>query len=98
MLRIGRECIVTFPNFGNWKCRLDLAARGRMPVSRFMPYQWYNTPNIHFCTIKDFNRLCRERNYRVLDHTVADRTHQSSWWMDLLPNLMGEIAIYRLAK
>ena len=58
MLRIGRECIVTFPNFGNWRCRWYLSTQGRMPVSRFMPYSWYDTPNIHFCTVKDFERLC----------------------------------------
>ena len=54
MLRIGKEGIVTFPNFGHWRCRLYLGTRGRMPVSRFMPYMWYDTPNIHFCTVKDF--------------------------------------------
>ena len=60
MLRIGREGIVTFPNFGHWKCRLYLGARGRMPVSKFMPYTWYNTPNIHFCTVRDFEALCSD--------------------------------------
>lgn len=61
MLRIGRNGIVTFPNFGNWKSRVYLMGRGRMPVSKFMPYQWYDTPNIHFCTVKDFDALCREK-------------------------------------
>ena len=48
MLRVGRECIITFPNFGHWRCRWYLASKGRMPVSEFLPYTWYNTPNIHF--------------------------------------------------
>jgi len=54
MLRVGRQCIITFPNFGHWRCRWYLATKGRMPVSDFLPYTWYNTPNIHFCSIKDF--------------------------------------------
>ena len=58
MLRIGREGIVTFPNFGHWRCRLMLGLKGRMPVSSFMPHTWYNTPNIHFCTGKEFEELC----------------------------------------
>jgi methionine biosynthesis protein MetW len=58
MLRVGRQCIITFPNFGHWRCRWYLATKGRMPVSDFMPYTWYNTPNIHFCTFEDFENLC----------------------------------------
>ncbi|MDP1465746.1 methionine biosynthesis protein MetW, partial [Klebsiella pneumoniae] len=58
MLRIGRECIVTFPNFAHWRARGYLTFRGKMPVSKFLPYTWYNTPNIHFCTFKDFEQLC----------------------------------------
>ena len=57
ILRIGEHGIITFPNFGNWKSRLSLASNGRMPVSKFMPHNWYDTPNIHFCTVKDFNDL-----------------------------------------
>jgi len=98
MLRIGRYGIVTFPNFGNWKSRLYLASRGRMPVSRFMPHEWYNTPNIHFCTVRDFDTLCREKNIRVLKRTVVDSEHQGSIAGRLWPNLLGEIAIYLLTK
>jgi methionine biosynthesis protein MetW len=98
MLRIGRYGIVTFPNFGNWKSRLYLATRGRMPVSRFMPYEWYDTPNIHFCTVKDFDTLCREKNIRVLQRTVVDSEHQGSIAGRLWPNLLGEIAIYHLTR
>jgi methionine biosynthesis protein MetW len=72
MLRIGRECIITFPNFGNWRCRLQIAGKGRMPVSRFMPYTWYDTPNIHFCTVLDFEALCREKNIHVINRVVVD--------------------------
>jgi methionine biosynthesis protein MetW len=98
MLRIGRRGIVTFPNFGNWKARSYLATRGRMPVSKFMPYEWYDTPNIHFCTVKDFDALCREKNIRVLGRTVVDSEHQGNWAMRTWPNLLGEIAIYHLSR
>ncbi|HZH53803.1 MAG TPA: methionine biosynthesis protein MetW [Microvirga sp.] len=60
LLRIGRRAIVSFPNFGHWSVRLDLFIKGRMPVTRNMPYSWYDTPNIHFCTIRDFVELCGE--------------------------------------
>jgi methionine biosynthesis protein MetW len=98
MLRVGRECVVTFPNFGHWRCRLNLAATGRMPVSKHLPHRWYDTPNIHFCTVKDFDALCREKNITVLTRTVVDSQHQGSWAMKAWPNFLGEIAIYHLTK
>ena len=98
MLRIGNKGIVTFPNFGNWKSRVYLASRGRMPVSKFMPHQWYDTPNIHFCTVKDFDALCHEMNIRILTRTVVDSQHQGGWAVRAWPNLLGEIAIYHLTR
>ena len=98
MLRIGEKGIITFPNFGNWKSRLYLATKGRMPVSKFMPHQWYDTPNIHFCTVKDFDALCRDKNIKVLTRTVVDSQHKGSWAMKSWPNFLGEIAIYHITK
>ena len=98
ILRIGHNCIVTFPNFGNWRSRWYLFWRGRMPVSNFMPYQWYNTPNIHFCTVRDFDELCRERNIKVITRTVVDHKHQGNWYIKLWPNLLGETAIYHISR
>ena len=98
MLRIGERGIVTFPNFGNWKSRLYLATKGRMPVSKFMPHQWYDTPNIHFCTVKDFDTLCKTKNIHVLTRTVVDSQHQGSWAVKSWPNFLGEIAIYHITK
>ena len=98
MLRIGKNGIVTFPNFGNWKSRIYLAGKGRMPVSKFMPHQWYDTPNIHFCTVKDFDALCAEKNIKVLTRTVVDSQHQGNWAMKAWPNFLGEIAIYHITK
>lgn len=97
MLRVGKECIITFPNFGHYKARMHLAFKGRMPVSDLLPYQWYDTPNIHFCTFRDFEVLCRELDITVLHRLVVnERTAQ--WLGDLAPNLFGETAIYHLRK
>lgn len=98
MLRVGRTCIITFPNFGHWRCRWYLATRGRMPVSDFMPYTWYNTPNIHFCTFKDFEALCTEMQMQVLDRLAVDNQHRDHLGSKLLPNLLGEIGIYRVTR
>ncbi|CAA7619814.1 SAM-dependent methyltransferase [Candidatus Terasakiella magnetica] len=65
MLRIGRRAIVSFPNFGHWRVRLHLLLHGAMPVTDTLAYQWYDTPNIHFCTIRDFLNLCRELGIKV---------------------------------
>jgi len=97
MLRVGKECIVTFPNFGHWKARLHLALHGRMPVSDLLPYEWYDTPNIHFCTFKDFEVLCRERQIKVIHRQVVNEQSGRAF-KDLLPNLCGETAIYHLSK
>lgn len=98
MLRVGRRGIVTFPNFGNWKSRVYLLSKGRMPVSKFMPHMWYDTPNIHFCTVRDFDALCKEKNIKILECTVVNLKHEGSLWMRLLPNFLGEIAIYHIAR
>jgi methionine biosynthesis protein MetW len=98
MLRIGKNCIVTFPNFGHWRSRVYLVNKGRMPVSEFMPYEWYNTPNIHFCTVRDFDAFCAERKINILTRLVVDNKHRDSWTINLLPNLLGEIAIYHISR
>lgn len=97
MLRVGKECIVTFPNFGHWKARFHLFTRGRMPVSDLLPYEWYDTPNIHFCTFKDFEVLCRERQIKVIHRQVVNESSQG-FFKDIMPNLFGETAIYHLSK
>ena len=97
MLRVGKECVVTFPNFGHWKARFYLATRGRMPVSDLLPFEWYNTPNIHFCTFKDFEVLCRERNIKVISRQVVNEVSGQAL-KDLMPNLFGETAIYQCSK
>ena len=98
MLRVGRQCIITFPNFGNWHCRLYLGSRGRMPVSGFMPYTWYDTPNIHFCTVLDFETLCQQKNIHIINRVVVDQHHRRSLLARVLPNLFGATAIYHITK
>lgn len=97
ILRVGREGIVTFPNFGHWRSRLQLLM-GQMPVTSALPSEWYDTENIHLCTLLDFERLCRDKEIKILKRTVVDHQHRSSMGMRILPNLLGEIAIYRFQR
>ncbi len=98
MLRVGRQGIITFPNFGHWHNRLQLLLRGRMPVTRALPNAWYNTPNIHLCTVNDFERLCEQKGIRILERAVVDRQHRQPALLRLNPNLLGEIALYRFER
>ncbi len=98
MLRVGRETIITFPNFGYWRIRLYLLTHGRMPVSNALPYTWYNTPNIHLCTFRDFETLCHRKDIKIIDRLVVDQKHRTGIGSKLFPNLLGEVAIYRVAK
>lgn len=98
MLRIGREGVVTFPNFGHWRCRLQLSMRGRMPVSRFMPYTWYDTPNIHFCTVRDFEILCRQRGIRILGRDMIGAELGAAPLARRWPNLFATTAIYHISR
>jgi methionine biosynthesis protein MetW len=90
MLRVGREGIVTFPNFGYWRHRLQVLT-GNMPVSRDLPYQWYDTPNIHLSTIDDFEIFCAGHGIRILERIVMDGGREVRY----LPNLLGALAVYR---
>lgn len=97
MLRIGNEGIVTFPNMGHWKCRAQFLL-GQMPVTRHLPNTWYDTPNIHMCTIRDFEALCAQKNIEILERAIVDSQHRAVIGMRLLPNLLAEIAIYRVCR
>ena len=91
MLRVGREAIVTFPNFGYWRHRLQLIG-GQMPISDNLPYEWYDTPNVHLCTITDFDNFCAKHNIRISERRVLTNNKP----VNALPNLMGSLAMYRL--
>ena len=90
MLRVGREVIVSFPNFGHWSARVQVAL-GRMPVSETLPYAWYETPNVHHCTIVDFEDLCRRLGVRIRERLVLHGGKPVTF----LPNLLGSLAVYR---
>jgi methionine biosynthesis protein MetW len=91
MLRVGREVIVTFPNFGYWRNRIQILS-GNMPVSKILPYQWFDTPNVHLCTINDFDEFCKNHKISVLERKVITDGNQ----IDFMPNFLGNLAIYRL--
>jgi len=91
MLRVGREAIVSFPNFGYWRARIQIALAGHMPVSKELPYQWYDTPNVHHCTITDFEDLCRRLEIRIRERLVLHEGRPVS----VMPNLLGSLAVYR---
>ncbi len=98
MLRVGREAIITFPNFGHWKSRINLAFGGRMPVTRSLPHRWYSTPNIHLCTIRDFEKLCQSMKISVVKRTVVNAAHKQTVATRWFPNLLGEIALYHIRR
>lgn len=93
MLRVSKEGIVSFPNFGYWKNRLQVMS-GHMPVSETLPYQWFDTPNIHLCTLGDFEEFCRQHGVHILERRVMNGDHQ----VTLAPNLLGMLAFYRFER
>lgn len=98
MLRVGKQAIITFPNFAHWKTRSYLFFKGQMPVSEALPYSWYDTPNIHLCTFRDFEALCQKLDIKILNRLAVDDDQQGSFLMKYLPNLMAEVAIYRVSR
>ncbi len=94
MLRVGREAIVTFPNFGYWPHRLQIALGGRMPVSKDLPYQWFDTPNVHLCTVSDFEQFCIDHDIQVRERLVMSDGSP----VTLLPNLFGKLAIFHVSR
>ncbi|CAN5165860.1 methionine biosynthesis protein MetW [soil metagenome] len=100
LLRIGQRAIVSFPNFGYWKMRLQLLVKGQMPRTDNLPATWYDTPNIHFCTIKDFVQLCDEINVKI-ERAVALNLYgrplrlNAPWWFW---NMFGEQAVFLLTR
>jgi methionine biosynthesis protein MetW len=100
LLRIGRRAIVSFPNFGHWKMRMQLLFKGQMPRTENLPATWYDTPNIHFCTIRDFVQLCDEINVKMeravaLDRYGAPLRLNAPWWFW---NTFGEQGVFLLTR
>ena len=98
MLRVGKRAIVSFPNFAHWQVRLRLVFGGRMPNTPSLPYAWYDTPNIHLCSIDDFRALCAEMGVRIERAIVLDRNSKPINLPPLLANLVGEQAVFMLRR
>ena len=96
--RIGKTCIVTIPNFGHWRSRLSLLLNGRMPVTSPLPESWHATPNIHLCTLKDFEMLCSELLISIEERVTVNSNNKSKWYLDIWPNLFSASAIYKISK
>ena len=96
IIRIGKEAIISIPNFANWRCRLQLIFGGTMPVSSALPYDWYSTPNIHLCSLKDFEKLCIDHGADIIDRQLLSFDGEEQSFMKVAPNLLTEIALYRV--
>jgi methionine biosynthesis protein MetW len=94
LVRIGRRAIVSFPNFGHWRVRLSLALGGRMPVTKSLPVSWHETPNIHFCTIADFEALAAERGLTVERRAALHAGRPVAAW----PNLLADTGVFLLSR
>src|SRR6186997_2170344 len=98
MLRVGKRAIVSFPNFAHWQIRLRLVFGGRMPETPSLPYKWYDTPNIHLCSIDDFRALCAEMGVQVERAIVLNRYSRPIHMPPFLANLFGEQAVFMLRR
>ena len=100
LLRVGKKVIVTIPNFGHWKVRLDLLFKGEMPITKNLPYEWYNTPNLHMCTIQDFYNFCNNKGIKIFKTISLNGQKTSKITSSNLKfkNLISELGIFLLEK
>ena len=100
LLRVGKKAVVTIPNFGHWKVRLNLLFKGTMPVTKSLPYKWYNTPNLHMCTIKDFFNFCDDKKIKFITSLALNQEKLSTITMHNLKkrNIFSEIGIFLIEK
>ena len=100
LLRVGKKVIVTIPNFGHWKVRLDLLFKGEMPITKNLPYEWYNTPNLHMCTIQDFYNFCNNKEINIFKTISLNGQKTSKITSSNLKfkNLISELGIFLLEK
>ena len=100
LLRVGKKAIITIPNFGHWRVRLNLLIKGTMPITNSLPHNWYNTPNIHMCTIKDFVKFSEKIGFKIFK-SLALKNKKISNINDsnlFIKNLFGEIGIFLIEK
>ena len=97
MLELSKRCVVTLPNLGYWRCRINLAS-GKMPITPELPSSWYETENIHLCTIKDFENLCLKENIRIKDKFFINRNGDQGGLSKINPNLFAVEGVYLLER
>jgi methionine biosynthesis protein MetW len=97
MLKLSKRCVVTLPNLGYWRCRLNILS-GEMPVTPELPSSWYETENIHLCTIKDFEKLCIDENIKIKDKVFLNKKGDQSKFVSIKPNLLAVEGVYLLEK
>ena len=97
MLELSKRCVVTLPNLGYWRCRINLAS-GKMPITPELPSSWYETENIHLCTIKDFENLCLKENININDKVFINRNGDQGGLSKINPNLFAVEGVYLLEK
>ena len=98
IVRIGKESIVSIPNFANIKCRVQLLLTGQMPISSALPHDWYSTPNLHLCSLEDFEELCKKLEITIIERRLSKINGEETFLMKAFPNLFSEVALYRLVK
>lgn len=99
MLRVGKKAVVSFPNFAYWKVRFYLFFTGHMPKSKILPFEWYNTPNIHLLTVNDFYKFCKKRDIKILKSVFMTRANvKKNFIMRLLSNFFAEEVIFVISK
>ena len=99
MLRVGKKCIVSFPNFAYWRVRFNFFFNGTMPKSKILPFEWYNTPNIHLLCIKDFFNFAKQHNFKILQGIYTTKaTVRNGIQYSIFSNLLAEEAIFVIAK
>ena len=100
LLRVGKKAIVTIPNFGHWKVRIKLLINGTMPLTKNLPYEWHNTPNLHMCTIKDFFVFCEKRNIKIFRSLALNQEKISEIDIKNLnyKNLISDLGIFLIEK
>ncbi len=98
IVRVGVQAIISFPNFGYWQNRMQLTFSGKMPFSNTLPNPWFNTPNIHLCTIYDFEQLCDDLGLDIVQRSIVNHKHKDTLGTQLLPNLFGQVALYQIQQ
>ena len=100
LLRVGKKAVVTIPNFGHWKVRMNLLFKGTMPVTKTLPNDWYNTPNIHMCTIKDFFKFSEIMNFKIFNSLALTNKNVSKICNSnlFIKNLFSELGIFLIEK